>query len=375
MLAWRAETHLTVRADPGKDKMRIGEGGGMRVQLLAKMLGLLTLAVIVAAAPAVRAEPPVSLFRIGTGGTGGTYYPVGQALAHAISNPTAATVCAPVPCGVPGLLAVAQTANGSVSNIEDVQSRKIESGFTQSDVAYWALSGSNVFEAAGPQRDIRGIASLYHEDIHVVARKGSGISRITDLRGKRVSLDDPGSGTLVGARIILNAYGLTEDDLEAQYIKAGDSIKKIREGKLDAFFIIAGNPSRAISELSEEGLVTLIPISGPIASRLTWENPFFTPSIIPAGSYAGVEAVRTLGVAALWVVSSAQSDVQVYEITKRFWENLPDLKKLGLHPKIDRITMATAFFSMSVPLHPGALKYYQESGLLLADSKNNKRTD
>ena len=347
----------------------------MRVQLLAKMLGLLTLAVMVAAAPAVRAEPPVSLFRIGTGGTGGTYYPVGQALAHAISNPTAATVCAPVPCGVPGLLAVAQTANGSVSNIEDVQGRKIESGFTQSDVAYWALSGSNVFEAAGPQRDIRGIASLYHEDIHVVARKGSGISRITDLRGKRVSLDDPGSGTLVGARIILNAYGLTEDDLEAQYIKAGDSIKKIREGKLDAFFIIAGNPSRAISELSEEGLVTLIPISGPIASRLTWENPFFTPSVIPAGSYAGVEAVRTLGVAALWVVSSAQSDVQVYEITKRFWENLPDLKKLGLHPKIDRITMATAFFSMSVPLHPGALKYYQESGLLLADSKNNKRTD
>lgn len=331
-----------------------------------QMKRLAVLAFVLAPVPVAGepAEPRIELFRIGTGGPGATYYPIGQAIARAISNPTGATECAPDPCGVPGLLAVAQTANGSVFNVEDIHDRKIESGFSQSDVAYWASTGTGFFTGDKVRADLRGIASLYQEDVHIVARKDAGIKRVTDLRGKRVSLDDPGSGTLVGARIILQAHGITEADIEAQYIKANDAVAKLRDGTLDAFFIIAGSPLRAIAELSEEGLVTLVPITGPVASRLTWENPFFSSSTIPAGTYAGIDAVRTLSVAALWIVSAAQDDAQVYEITRTFWQNLPVLKKLGLHPKIDKMSMIHAFTSMSVPLHPGAMRYYQEVGLL-----------
>ena len=338
----------------------------MRRKVSIILLTVLAALVAAVSIPSAQADQEATLFRIGTGGTGGTYYPVGQAIVRSISNPTDASVCAPDPCGVPHLLAVAQTSNGSVANIEDIQSRKIESGFSQSDIAYWAHTGTGVFADQGALHDVAAIASLYREDIHLVARKGSGIERITDLRGMRVSLDDPGSGTLVDARIILDAYGIQESDILAQYVKPSDAIKKIRAGELDAFFIVAGSPSKSISELSAEGLITLVPIDGAVASRLTWENAFFSSTTIPAGSYNGIGTVRTLSVAALWIVSMAQNEEQVYQITKTFWENLGEIQTLGLHPKLKYISMKTALSSMGVPLHPGALRYYQEIGQTVA---------
>ncbi|WP_339630719.1 TAXI family TRAP transporter solute-binding subunit [uncultured Sneathiella sp.] len=314
-----------------------------------------------------------SLFRIGTGGISGTYYPVGQGVARAVTNPTGAKDCAPAPCGVAGLLAVAQTANGSVSNIEDIREGHIESGFSQSDVAFWAHTATGIYKDSEPFKDIRAIASLYREDIHLVARKGSGIDNINDLRGRRVSLDDPGSGTLVAARIILKAYGLQESDLKAQYIKPVDAIKKMRADELDAFFVVAGTPSNAITELNEEGLVTLIPIDGSVAARLTKDNAFFSATMIPADSYNGVGQVRTLGVAALWVVHKDQSPEMVYQITKTFWENLPSIRKLGIHPKLNTINLKSAFASMSVPLHPGAQRYYDEVMPSVASLKSNMK--
>ena len=313
----------------------------------------------------------VQLFRIGTGGVSGTYYPVGQAIARAITNPLSKEDCAPDPCGVPYLLAVAQTANGSVSNIEDIEAKRIESGLSQSDVAFWAHTGSGIFAHRGPLVDIMAIASLYREDIHLVARKDSGIKTIDDLRGKRVSLDDPGSGTLVDARLILKAYGIDESEIKPQYVKAAESIEKMRKGELDAFFLVAGSPSKAVTDLRTEDLITLIPIDGPIARSLTKENAFFSPTTIPAGSYEGVGDVRTLGVAALWVVNKDQSEEQVYEITKTFWENLPEIQKMGLHPKLRSISLKTAFASMSVPIHPGAMRFYQEVLGSVASTRTN----
>jgi hypothetical protein len=324
------------------------------------------LAAFIGIAPSVMAEE-VNLFRIGTGGVGGTYYPVGKAITRAISNPLDKTDCAPDPCGVPYLLSVAQSANGSVYNIEDVQTGKIESALSQSDVAYWAFTGSGIFGNRGANQDITAIASLYREDIHLVARKGSGIESVNDLRGKRVSLDDPGSGTLVDARLILEAFGVREEEFEAQYIKAADAIKKMRDGDLDAFFLVAGSPSKAILELSQENLITLVPIGGPVARLLTRENTFFSTSVIPAGSYHGIDAVRTISVAALWIVSKKQPEDVVYEITKTFWQNLPAIQKLDLHPKLKDVSLKTALASMSIPLHPGALKFYQEFRESVAD--------
>ncbi|MAZ04367.1 MAG: immunogenic protein [Sneathiella sp.] len=331
----------------------------MRIRFSLILAGFLALALSPLGGAGAAAEE-TRLFRIGTGGVGGTYYPVGQGVAHAITNPTGKENCAPMPCGVAHLLAVAQTANGSVSNLEDIREGRIESGFSQSDVAYWAHMASGIYKDAEPFADIRAIASLYREDIHLVARKGSGIENINDLRGRHVSLDDPGSGTIVAARIILKAYGLQEGELKAQYIKPADAIKKMRAGELDAFFVVAGTPSKAISELNADGLVTLIPIDGPVAARLTKDNAFFSRTAIPADSYDGIDQVRTLGVAALWVVHKNQSEEMVYEITRKFWENLPSVRKLGIHPKLNTINLKSAFASMSVPLHPGARRYYDE---------------
>lgn len=305
-----------------------------------------------------------NLFRIGTGGISGTYYPVGQVVADVISNPMRENDCAPIPCGVPGLLAVGQASNGSVSNIDGIEANRLESGFSQSDIAHWARTGTGNYRGAGKKSDIAAIASLYMEDVHLVARKGSGIRTVRDLIGRNVSLDDPGSGTLVDARTILEAYGITEADMSVHYIKPAAAIKKMRQGDLDAFFVIAGYPSKAVAELSEEGLITLIDISGARARLVARENSFFSHQVIPAGAYKGIGEVRTLSVAALWIVSKRVSQERVYHITKTFWENMPEVRAQGGHPKLSDITLETAFDSLSVPLHPGAEQYYREIGRL-----------
>jgi uncharacterized protein len=304
------------------------------------------------------------IFRIGTGGISGTYYPVGQAIATMISNPLNKSSCGVLPCGVPGLLAVGQASNGSVSNIAGIQSGQIESGFSQSDVAHWARTGTGFYEGENPNTNILAIASLYTESIHLAVRRDSGITSIYDLVGKRVSLDDPGSGTLVDTRIILEAYGISEEDMEVQYVKPSEAIKKIRADQLDAFFVIAGFPSKAISDLSKDVQITLINIDGSAAARITRENEFFSEQIIPAGTYQDTDEVRTLGVGALWVINKNVSLERAYNITRVFWESLPEFKKSGGHPKLSHISLETAFQSMSVPLHPGARKYYEENGLM-----------
>jgi uncharacterized protein len=305
-----------------------------------------------------------TIFRIGTGGISGTYYPVGQAIATMISNPLAKSDCGDLPCGVPGLLAVGQASNGSVANIAGIQSGQIESGFSQSDVAHWARTSTGFYDGEEPNTDILAIASLYTESIHLAVRRDSGINSVYDLVGKRVSLDDPGSGTLVEARIILEAYGISDVDLDIQYVKAAEAIKKMKAGQLDAFFVVAGFPSKAIYDLSNDIQISLINIDGTAAARIARDNIFLSEQTIPAGTYQNIGEVKTLGVGALWVVSKNVSTERAYEITKKFWENLPDFKESGSHPKLSKISIETAFQSMCVPLHPGARKYYAENGFL-----------
>jgi uncharacterized protein len=318
---------------------------------------------------AIKAESLI--FRIGTGGISGTYYPVGQAVATMISNPLNKSDCGTLPCGVPGLLAVGQASNGSVANIAGIEAGQLESGFSQSDIAYWASTGTGSYQGKEPSRNILALASLYTESIHLAVRKDSGIQTIYDLVGKRVSLDDPGSGTLVDARIILDAHGISESDLEVQYVKASEAIKKIRANQLDAFFVIAGVPTKAISDLSNDVEISLIDIDGEAAARLTRDNEFFSEQTIPAGTYHNIGEVRTLGVGALWVISKNVSRDRAYNITRTFWENLPDFKESGDHPKLSKISLKTAFQSMSLPLHPGAYKYYEEIGLISSNVAEN----
>jgi TRAP transporter TAXI family solute receptor len=319
-------------------------------------------AVVVSAATA----QDIKFFRIGTGGTAGTYYPIGGLLANAISNPPGSRPCAEGgSCGVPGLVATAVASNGSVANINGITGGSMESGFTQSDVAFWAYTGTGVYEGKPKVPDLRLIANLYPETIHIVARKGSGIKGVADLKGKRVSLDEPGSGTLVDARIILGAFGITEKDIKAEYLKPNQSGDKMRDGGLDAFFFVGGYPTGAISELaSSGGGIELVPITGPEVDKLRAQYSFFALDTVPATAYKGVLETKTLSVGAQWVTSAKQPDALVYEITKALWnDNSRKLLDAG-HAKGKAIQAATATAGAGIPFHPGAEKFYREKGML-----------
>jgi len=304
-------------------------------------------------------------FRIGTGGVAGTYYPIGGLIADIISNPPGARPCdRGGSCGVPGLVAIAQSSNGAVANVDAIASGALESGFVQSDVAHWAHTGTGIYEGQGEIENLRAITNLYPESIHLVARKDAGIGSVRDLEGKRVSLDEPGSGTLVDARIILEAYGLSEDDLSASYVKPSRAVAMIDEGQLDAFFIVAGYPTGSVQDLCASPGCELVPIEGPQADAVIERYPFFAKDTIPAGTYPGVGQTDTLSVGAQWVVGAEIEEDLVYGITRALWhENARALLDNG-HVKGRAITLATALDGIAIPLHPGAERYYREVGLL-----------
>lgn len=308
----------------------------------------------------------IKFFRIGTGGTAGTYYPIGGLLANAISNPPGSRACADGgSCGVAGLVATAVASNGSVANVNGITGGAMESGFVQSDVAFWAYTGTGVYEGKPKVPDLRLIATLYPETVHIVARKGANIKSVADLKGKRVSLDEPGSGTLVDARIILGAFGITEKDIKAEFLKPNQSGDKLRDGSLDAFFFVGGYPTSAISELaSSGGGIDLVPITGPEVDKMRAQYSFFAVDVVPANVYKGVGETKSLAVGAQWVTSAKQPDALVYEITKALWnDNSRKLLDAG-HAKGKAIQKASAVAGAGIPFHAGAEKFYKEQGLL-----------
>lgn len=292
-----------------------------------------------------------AFFRIGTGGTAGTYYPIGGLIANAVSNP-------------PQLVLTAQASNGSVANVNSITSGSLESGFTQADVAYWAHSGTGLFEGKGKMEDLRLIANLYPESIHLVAAKAANIKSVADLRGKRVSLDEPGSGTLVDARIILGAWGIKDDDVKADYLKPNQAAEKMRDGGLDAFFFVGGYPTSAITELAATGGgVTIVPIAGAEADAILKKYSFFAADEIPANVYKDVPAVKTLAVGAQWVTSAKVPDDVVYAVTKGLWSDKTRAALDAGHAKGKMIRKETALAGAGIPVHAGAERYYKEAGI------------
>ena len=314
--------------------------------------------------PAARAQD-ITFFRIGTGATAGTYFPIGGLIANAISNPPGSRACADGgSCGVPGLVATAVASNGSVANAAAIAAGTMQSGFVQSDIGFWAYTGTGIYEGRPKADVLRAIASLYPESFHLVASKDSGIKSVKDLRGKRLSLDEPGSGTLVDARLILGAYGLTEKDLKAEYLKTQQAADKLKDGQLDAFFSVSGWPYGAISELAATTSIALVPIDGPEADELVRKYSFFGVDEIPDGAYKNVAGVKTVGVNAVWTTSTKQSEQLIYAVTAALWD--PSTRKLldSGHAKGKAIRLETALRGLGIPLHPGAEKFYKEKGLI-----------
>jgi uncharacterized protein len=293
-----------------------------------------------------------AFFRIGTGGTAGTYYPVGGLIANAVSNP-------------PQLVLTAQASNGSVANVNAIASGALESGFTQADVAYWAYSGTGLFEGKGKMEDLRLLANLYPESIHLVAAKSANIKTVADLKGKRVSMDEPGSGTLVDARIILAGYGLKESDVKADFLKPNQAAEKMRDGGMDAFFFVGGYPTSAITELAATGGgIDIVPLAGPEANALMKQYNFFAADEIPANTYKNVGAVKTLAVGAQWITSAKVPDAVVYEVVKGLWSDKTRAALDAGHAKGKAIVKANALAGAGIPIHNGAAKFYREAGLL-----------
>lgn len=315
----------------------------------SKLLWAGALAATLAFAGAAQAQ---QFFRIGTGGTAGTYYPVGGMIANAVSQPGK-------------IIATAQATNGSLANVNGVASGSMEAGFSQSDVATWAYTGTGAFEGKPKVADLRMIANLYPESIHLVVKKGSGIKSVADLKGKRVALDEPGSGTLIDARMVLAAYGVKESDIKPEYIKPNQAGDKLKDGALDAFFFVGGSPAGAIAELASSGAgIELIPLAGPQAEALRKASPFFAVDHIAAGTYKDVPAVQTLAVGAQLVTNAKVDTETVYQITKALYGEAAQKALQAGHAKGKFITRENAVQGVGIPYHPGAEKFYKEVGLL-----------
>jgi hypothetical protein len=291
-------------------------------------------------------------FRIGTGGTAGTYYPVGGMIANAVSQPGK-------------LVATAQASNGSLANVTAVAGGSLEAGLSQSDVATWAYTGTGAFEGKPKITDLRMIANLYPESIHLVVKKNSGIKSVADLKGKRVALDEPGSGTLVDARLVLAAFGVKESDIKPEYIKPNQAGDKLKDGSLDAFFFVGGAPAGAIAELASSGAgIELLPLSGPQADALRKSNPFFAVDNIPANTYKDVPGVQTLAVGAQLVTSAKVDAETVYQVTKAMYSDATQKTLQAGHAKGKYITKENAVQGVGIPFHPGAERFYKEAGLI-----------
>ncbi|MFK7859731.1 MAG: TAXI family TRAP transporter solute-binding subunit [Granulosicoccus sp.] len=309
-----------------------------------------------------------TFFRIGTGGAGGTYFPIGGTIANGISSPPGARACEDGgQCGVPGLIAIAQSTTASVFNNAAVQNGELEAGMAAADVTRSMFMGEGKFEGK-PHPKLRVVANLYPEDLHLVLPKGVTLNSLSDLEGKRVGIAQAGSGTQVAVLEMLEAWGITRDNIEEAELNNSQSAERLADGQLDAYFYAAGWPVAAMVQLSSTKGMNLHSFTEDDLQRINEIIPAYIPSKIPGGVYEGINTdVLTPAVSALLVVSSDLEDELVHGITAALWnDNTRKLLDNG-HAKGKQITAETALdgvIALGVPLHSGAERFYKEAGLL-----------
>jgi TRAP transporter TAXI family solute receptor len=321
---------------------------------------------------AAAASTDIRFFRIGTGAPSGTYFPLGGEMANVLSNPPGSRDCAKGgACGVPGVIAVAQATQGSVENVEAVIKGQFESALCQADVASWAYSGTNGFVKEGAHPGLRALANLFAESVHIVVRADGPIRSVKDLKGKRVSLGEPESGTLADARVVLSGAGIGEKELKASYMKLSSAAAGLADGSVDGFFQVAGWPVPAITELAQNTPVRLLPIPADMGDRLRKKWNYLVQDRIPAGTYAGIdEDVETLGIGAEWITTDKIETDFAYQLVKALWHDSNQKMIEGGHPIGKRIKLAHAIDGLALPLHPGAEQFYREMGLLVQASQS-----
>lgn len=285
---------------------------------------------------------------LGTGGTAGTYYAYGGVLAQYMRTNADIKV-------------TAVSTGGSKANIQSIGDGDFQLGFTQSDVMTYAWMGNRAFEKDGPTRDIRVLGYLYAETVQLFTMDEE-INSVSDLKGKSVSIGAAGSGVYFNALDVLNAAGLTIDDISPQYQSFEDSKEALKDGKIDAAFIVAGAPTTAITELATTNSVKLINIDGETRTKIMESCPYYAKYTIPAGTYPKQdEDIETIAVGAMLVVDADLSEEEVYKITAAIFEHAEEIAQENSKGK--ELSLFNATSVNTVPYHKGAARYYEEHGI------------
>ena len=315
--------------------------------MMKKALAIaLTLSVAAGAATTAMAAENLTL---GTGGTTGTYYAVGGVMSTVL-NPVLENAS----------LTVTSTG-ASKANIQLIDVEEADLAIVQNDVMYYAYTGTDLFEEEGAYETFSSVAGLYDETIQIVTCDSS-IASVADLKGKTVSVGDAGSGVEFNAKQILDAYGMTFDDINVVNASFGDSADSLKDGKIDAAFIVAGAPTTAVVDLATTKEISLVQLDEEHIAALQENYDFYTATTIPAGTYNGVtEDATTVSVRATLIASNSVSEDAVYELLKAMFDNKDDL--VAGHAKFEFLNLEDAVKGISVPFHPGAVKYYEEQGI------------
>jgi uncharacterized protein len=289
--------------------------------------------------------PELDFMSILTGGTGGTYYPLGGSMANIISDAT-------------GIETNAEVSGASAENMTTLKDGNAEIAFSQTDIAAYATEGKLMFEG-NVVDNVKAIGTLYPETVQIVTTAKSGIKSVEDLKGKKVSVGAPGSGTFANAEQILEVHGITMEDIDAKHLSFDESTAGIQDGSIDAAFVTAGTPTGAVEGLAATEDVVIVPVEADKAEALIAKYPYYAKEEVPSGVYGLTSAVPTVAVLAMLVVRDDLSDDLVYDITKAVFENTD---KIG-HAKAALIKAEKALNGVGIEVHPGAQRYYDEKGI------------
>ncbi|MCW8347722.1 TAXI family TRAP transporter solute-binding subunit [Vibrio sp. ZSDZ65] len=316
---------------------------------------LIKIGVIAAAVMGAGAANAQEFITIGTGSVTGVYYPTGGAICKLVNK---GRKDHNIRCSV-------ESTGGSIYNVNTMRAGELDFGVVQSDWQYHGYNGTSKFEDQGPYKKLRAMFSLHTEPFNIIARADSGIENVSDLKGKRVNIGNPGSGDRATMGVVMDAMGWTNSDFKlASELKGSERSQALCDNKIDAFVYVVGHPNGSIKEATTSCDARLIPATGVEVDEIVSANPYYAYSSVPAGMYRGSDQdVKSFGVAATMVTTSDVSDEVAYNVAKAVFENFDTFKRL--HPafaNLKKEDMVKA--GLSIPLHPGAEKYYKEVGLL-----------
>lgn len=286
---------------------------------------------------------------LATGGTAGTYYPYGGAMSKIWNSK------------IPGMNVTAQATGASVENVRLMNKDEVELALVQSDTIDFAFNAKEAFKEKLTKMAV--VAVLYPELIHIVVRGELDVKSFSGLRGKKIGVGAPGSGTEANFRQLLDVHKMTKDDVSTQFLSFAESADQFKDRRIDAFMVTGGVPTSAIMDVATQRDIKILPIEDTMISIMTNKYPFLAPAVIPANSYKGVTAdVKTVAVNAVLIAHPKLSETVVYNMTKALFENQAELA--AAHAKGKVLSLQGAATGVSIPFHPGAAKYYKEKGVL-----------